>query len=607
MNHQPSKFRLCCLPTQYGKTFVAARKVNEHLAEDSSLGKSLHIVITMDNLLNNSQTAIRFSSSLESRVAVLSSKKMGKQFIHTSKLSKLKDLLDSSSDGHVPQVVITCNNRYRMPQILDLVSWVQEKDSFRRVFLYFDELHKYIHTARGVIEQLCIIEGVKEIVGLSATPYAIWCDTVKKNNNSMWDSIQMLSLPGNYDSLSPDYMGVRHTDFYCVTHEEVPHYSEGENPGQNSGQKEGENSGQKEGENSGQKEGENPGEKEGDDDTCVVDYIHHVLTETPEILCHRAVVFAPANITCYSHIFVRRMILDMCPQAIIVLLNGGEKTVTFQSGSSIDSRKTIRLPGSLEISEGICSILRTNDIDRDRPIIITGCLCLGMGQTLINKELGRFTSAILGKTDTINDDMYQLYGRITGRSDDPSNPVTEVYTTKEMQETCIMMESMATNLMIEFNGIIATRDDYLQPMLAEDSYMLSNITRIMKKKIKKAKKDPLDKGSHVFETQEEAIAFAKVHFERPFQFQKRKTDKAPKQYLKHGENPTEERIMKNLPGINAKTPVLMVPIFQGKWLIFWRPSLIHTANNGKEDMVHEDVYRNEHLDSFENSNPMLNQ
>lgn len=581
MNHQQSKFRLCCLPTQYGKTFVAMRKVQEHLAEDSSLGKSLHIVVTMDNLLNNSQTALRFSTALpDSKVAVLSSKKMGKKFFHTSKLSLLKDFLDSSSS----QVVVTCNNRFRVPHIMDLVSWVQAKEvvgsSFRRVFLYFDELHKYINTGRGIIEQLCALAVVHEIVGLSATPYSIWSKGLKEPTDlkeSMWDSIQMLSIPDNKGSISSDYMGARHSDFRCITHEEVPSYTE-----------------EKDG------DGEEGEKEEEPEDTCVIDYIRHVLTENPDILSPSAFIFAPADITCYSHIFVRLMIFELCPQIVIVLLNGGEKSVSFSDEKGVN--KTVSLSPSLEISDGICSILKANNIDRERPILITGCLCLGMGQTLINQELGRFTTAILGKTDTINDDMYQLYGRITGRNRRETNGTNEintvVYSTQEMQDTCVMMESMAENLMTQFNGLIATRDDYLQPLLVEDSYMLDNMERAMKKKNKKAKKDPLDKGSQIFETQEEAIAFAKVHFERPFKFQRRKTDTAARQFQKHGENLTEERIMKSLPGINEKTPVLMVPTYEKKWIVFWRPSLIRERDTAE----YRDVYESDF--NFEGTNPI---
>jgi hypothetical protein len=39
-----------------------------------------------------------------------------------------------------------------------------------------------------------------------------------------------------------------------------------------------------------------------------------------------------------------------------------------------------------------------------------------MGQTLINQGIGTFTSAILSQKDLQNDDIYQLFGRISGRT-----------------------------------------------------------------------------------------------------------------------------------------------------------------------------------------------
>ena len=56
-----NKFNLCVLPTQMGKTFIIINHIKENLLNDITEGRSLHIVFTMNTLLNNKQ----FSNRLE--------------------------------------------------------------------------------------------------------------------------------------------------------------------------------------------------------------------------------------------------------------------------------------------------------------------------------------------------------------------------------------------------------------------------------------------------------------------------------------------------------------------------------------------------------------
>ena len=58
----PMKFLLCVLLTQLGKTFTAISKVRTYINEDPSEGKSIHIIFTMNTLLNNAQFASRLDS-----------------------------------------------------------------------------------------------------------------------------------------------------------------------------------------------------------------------------------------------------------------------------------------------------------------------------------------------------------------------------------------------------------------------------------------------------------------------------------------------------------------------------------------------------------------
>ena len=61
INEPYNKFNLCVLPTQMGKTFVIVNKIMESLEQDEERGRSIHIVLTMNTLLNNKQFSNRLS------------------------------------------------------------------------------------------------------------------------------------------------------------------------------------------------------------------------------------------------------------------------------------------------------------------------------------------------------------------------------------------------------------------------------------------------------------------------------------------------------------------------------------------------------------------
>ena len=48
-----SKFILCVLLTQLGKTFTAISRITAEICQDDDLGRSIHIIFTMNTLLNN--------------------------------------------------------------------------------------------------------------------------------------------------------------------------------------------------------------------------------------------------------------------------------------------------------------------------------------------------------------------------------------------------------------------------------------------------------------------------------------------------------------------------------------------------------------------------
>ena len=77
-----SKFILCVLLTQLGKTFTAISKIMAEIRQDNDLGRSIHIIFTMNTLLNNKQFAKRLETIEKTygkgSICVFSSKYDGK-------------------------------------------------------------------------------------------------------------------------------------------------------------------------------------------------------------------------------------------------------------------------------------------------------------------------------------------------------------------------------------------------------------------------------------------------------------------------------------------------------------------------------------------------
>jgi hypothetical protein len=202
-----------------------------------------------------------------------------------------------------------------------------------------------------------------------------------------------------------------------------------------------------------------------------------------------------------------------------------------------------------------------------------------MGQTLTHRSLGSFTSAIFGHLDLTNDEIYQLFGRITGRIKDWDNYVqTQVYCPTTIMHRCCVMEECARQMTREYNGDVITQEDYREPMnkMGEiGKSAIENIRKVRNKQMK-FKAEDTDKQYRVFDLQEEGIAFGKT---LGCKLIRRLTSEAPKEVQINGENPSIEDLLKRMWGLNNKNRLRMIPTNEDKWCVYWRPSLLVQDND----------------------------
>ena len=415
-----SKFSLCVLMTQCGKTFVSIDHMIRQLRESED---SLYVVYTMNTLLNNEQFAKRLHVIEETygpnSVMIFSSKYKG-TYQHVKKLEELK----TKTAIITPRVVIMCSHHKRFTEGHQ---WIEHMNTIRPdvpIHIVYDELHQYIKASlRRKIEKVHDLDSVKSIMALSATPQMI----IQKRGR--WETIRMVT----HASLNLDgYASVADMQFHAIdNYFYLPYVKPVFNDFARM-----------------------------DEET--IGFMEHVLDAHPEILAVGNRVFLPAHVRRQGHIVVRDVVLERNPNAVVVILNAMEKSLVYEDDEGEIQKVILRSTGMEEVCERIASVMSERKLD-GRTLVITGFLCVGMGQTLTHQSMGNFTHSIISHMGINNDAIYQLFGRVTGRVKhwDTYQPTklycpTQIYNRVKVMETCAA--EVIKHLMVD-------KEIYKRPML----------------------------------------------------------------------------------------------------------------------------------------------
>jgi hypothetical protein len=533
-----NKFNLCILRTQLGKTFTAISRIDKEIEQDNELGRSIHVIYTMNTLLNNKQFAKRLDT-IENKygkgsICVFASKYSGK-YQHVSDTRSLLGLcMDKKT---CPRVVIMCSNTTRYDDGVKFLEVLNCNTSLiKRAYTFHDELHEYItDSVREQLEHIHSFQILWGMIALTATPDRIW------RKEGFWSHIRLIDLDEMNDL---SYAGVTDMIFNCVDDFFPSPYIR-------------------------------PTKFDFDKlEQDVIGFIAHILSKYPNILKENTRTFIPAHVRRSSHLSVRELVFHARSDAVVIVINGVEKTLQYKDDKF--HTKTIPLiADDEEVCETIARLIEHYKLQH-RPIVITGLLCVGMGQTLTHKSLGTFTTAIFSHLDLTNEDTYQLIGRITGRTKEWGDKYvqTQVYCPTVFMNRCQVMEECARNMVHEYNGEIVTQADYRKPMNEMGEIGSAVKDNIREKTIKSIVKraENTDKDHRIFDTQEDAIQFGRMI---GVKFIRRSDMKAPKDMIeKYGRNPTVDELMNRMWGMDDKKPARMIPTDTNQWCVYWRPSLL---------------------------------
>ena len=430
-----NKITLLTLETQIGKTFTTINRIKTELEQDGDLGKSVHMVYTMNTLLNNKQFAKRLEVIEDTygkeSVCVFAS-------VYSGKYTHVRDIMGLL--GHVVcgncKVVVMCSNKIRYTDGIQFIKRLNEQTVVKRLFIYYDELHKYINDQlRSQIEDIHGLDILKGIIGMSATP-----DKILKKSG-FWSRFKLIELEEFDDS---NYSGCGDVQFNCIDDFFSTTYV--------------------------RPKGGYAGLEQ-----QTISFIQHVLRLHPTILSNNTRSFIPAHVRRNGHEQVRDIVFELNQSAVVVILNGKYKILQFKGDTGV--MKTIPLiSDDEEICEVMSRVVLRNNLQY-RALVITGFLCVGMGQTLTHNSLGSFTSAIFGHIDLPSDDIYQLFGRVTGRMKNWGDKYvqTQVYCPTVIMRRCVTMEICAKRC----RGLDdLTHEVYREPMAEEKSSFDVRQTRV---------------------------------------------------------------------------------------------------------------------------------
>ena len=392
MSLSKMNFTICVKPTQGGKTSEMIYNIENKMKKDETEGKSLHIVVgaNITNIQNQiTGRTMKFFNMHEDNIVELNSKKNTKNTV--TNIIELEHRLVMKRGEDVKIILMLCN-KVRKENIVNIVSLLDDEEQnirkYKRVYFYFDEIHSYIETNRSFIDELKEFSIVKDIFGYTATPFKIW-----EPENPNWDTVQMIEL---FNEINEDlYVGCKD----MIWNTEIINM-----------------------------------------ELKPLENIRNILMQENLLEDNNRILIVGER-TNVSHDAIKEIVFTINPNAVVCVLNTKNKCLCFDNKIvSLDNQDC------KEFGRKIYEIMEENN-KLDEALVITGNICIGIGQTFGDSKLGNLTHGIFPIVNNNKDQNYQQFGRLTGpyKKNDNYVPPT-VYCQSLFKDNCIDLEYCALNL-----------------------------------------------------------------------------------------------------------------------------------------------------------------
>ena len=238
--------------------------------------------------------------------------------------------------------------------------------------------------------------------------------------------------------------------------------------------------------------------------------------------------------------------------------------------------QTFRIKGR-RFNELLFEIYKTLNLE-NKPLIIIGRRKVdrGLGFHYAPRDSTEgliWTDIILGRIEDKNTAV-QKAGRLAGIiAQCPQYYGKCTYWTDERTQNDILRHNKIVDEANKFNGCTAlqavTRGTVKVNEILPEFVKVSPPPKAPKEP-KKPKADPKDFADAIYDTQEDAIAFARETFN--LSLRRRSEEVAPEALRRNGQNPTREYIQQRQWGLDEKSKIRMCITNDNKWVVYWRPS-----------------------------------
>jgi len=405
---------------------------------------TISIIATMKSIAHTIQTKARWDAytkdhGMNDKIYNFSSKG------DFTKVSHITDILTSPN---VPRHIVMCTHLTRLTDLLAIAKYIKERNGElkkeRVLRIYFDELDKYIHQMRHIINELVVFNCIQKIVIVTATPANIW------NTQAEWKSIFVLNPM------------IENSEHYLMF-KECKHYNIDTLTTEKSIEHDWLSIKTKE-------------------DKELINLHHTVVSVYPDILNPGKTIFAPGNVSRISHQLVAKFWNHMGGNVIIV---NGERTMEgFYGQLILFDGQTIDIPHQLfgdlqsakmkeyidmhgfrydqqaQLNDTIADLYHVHNLSSG-PLFITGLLCVERAQSLMHPVWGTFTDAIFHKSPS-PDNAYQLnrqLGHIKNWSTYRGLP--RVFSQEVFRQDVLILEERANVFGIQKANTFASIEDYI--------------------------------------------------------------------------------------------------------------------------------------------------
>lgn len=399
-----SKLNILTLPTQGGKTFTCIKKIEERIFFDDIMGKSIHIVMTQNTLMNQAQ----FLGRIQSNNVISFGSKSLTAIDHANNRFELIGKFKSNPNF---SVIVCCLNDTRLKDFKEMFSQNQFfANSDISVYMYFDEVHETISMCKPFIEEFSRYSFIEKMTCITATPERI---AREFHIEKICDFLQKL-----------EPTQVINTNFYYKIRE----HDKCLNPSL--------------------------------ENEAVVEYTMRIVKHYhPYFFRPYAKNFVPSSVSKKSHIEMKDKLLEFNSLALVIVINTNIKKLFFYNDQGImqeidlfkkpektNRKEKKQMKPKLNMSVIITDILIENHL-QSRPLFITGHECISVGVTFCGPEFGSFTNSVIYFPNMLQDDLYQFAGRTTGNIKTmPNFEPTTIFTTFEIYQKIIEQENYSHQL-----------------------------------------------------------------------------------------------------------------------------------------------------------------